>query len=84
MKSQSFDTGFSNHHHLVYTILKTTFINLPPRTIGYREYKKFCLDDFQRDLDIKLHDTTPTDYQILHSATVSFLQKHVPFEKKGG
>ena len=30
MKSQSFETGFSDHHHLIYTILKTTFVKLAP------------------------------------------------------
>ena len=33
MKSQSFETGFSDHHHLIYTILKSTFVKLPPRNI---------------------------------------------------
>ena len=32
MKSQSFETGFSDHHHLIYTILKSTFVKLPLRS----------------------------------------------------
>ena len=78
MKSQSFETGFSDHHHLIYTILKSTFVKVPPRNIRYREYKNFCSEEFQRDLDIKLRDTIPTDYQVLHSITESLLRKHVP------
>ena len=29
MQSKSFETGFSDHHHMIYTILKTTFIKDP-------------------------------------------------------
>ena len=31
MKTQSFETGFSDHHHLIYTILKTTYRKVPPK-----------------------------------------------------
>ena len=31
MGSQSFETGFSDHHHLIYTVLKSTFVKLPPQ-----------------------------------------------------
>ena len=31
IKSQSFETGFSNHHHLIYTMLKSNFVKLPPK-----------------------------------------------------
>ena len=31
--SQSFETGFSDHHHLILTILKSTFVNVPPKVI---------------------------------------------------
>ena len=82
MKSQSFETGLSDHHHLIYTILKSTLVKLPPRNIRYREYKNFCSEEFQRDLDIKLHDTIPTDYQVLHSITDSVLQKHAPLKQR--
>ena len=82
MKSQSFETGFSDHHHLKYTILKSTFVKLPPRNIRYRYYKKFCSEEFQRDLDIKLRDTIPTDYQVLHSIAESVLQKHAPLKQR--
>ena len=30
MGNQSFETGFSDHHHLIYTVLKSTFVKLPP------------------------------------------------------
>ena len=39
MGSQSFETGFSDHHHLICTVLKSTFVKLPPKIVKYREYK---------------------------------------------
>ena len=42
------DTGISDHHHLVYTMLKTTYAKLPPKKITYRAYKNFNEDKFLR------------------------------------
>ena len=64
MKSQSFETEFSDHHHMIYTILKSTYVKLPPKIIGYREYRNFQREDFQRDLHTKLRETTQADYQV--------------------
>ena len=33
MKSQLFETGISDHHHMIYTILKSSYIKLPPKII---------------------------------------------------
>ena len=82
MKSQSFETGFSDHHHLVYTILKSTYVKLPSKTIRYRKYKNFQMEEFQRELQIKLSETTHADYQVLHSVIVNVLQKHAPLKQR--
>ena len=39
--SNVFETGLSDHHLLVFTMLKTTFQKLPPKHIKYRCYQKF-------------------------------------------
>ena len=36
----------------------------------------------QLHLEIKLRDTIPTDYQVLHSITDSALQKHAPLKQR--
>ncbi len=82
MKSQSFETGFSDHHHLIYTILKSTFVKLPPKTIKYREYKNFRVEEFQNDLHAKLGEMAPTDTEVLSSVTESILQKHAPLKQR--
>ena len=35
-KTNSFETGISDHHHLIATVLKTTFERFPPKLLTYR------------------------------------------------
>ena len=37
------ETGISDHHHVIYLMLKSSFINIEPKLLNYREYKKFLL-----------------------------------------
>ena len=74
IKSQSFETGFSDHHHLIYTILKSNFVKLPTKIIRYREYKNFRLEDFQTDLENSLRTTNYLNYQVFHTVTETVLQ----------
>ena len=39
-KSQSFETGISDHHHLICTMLKSKY-EMQPKTITYQYYKNF-------------------------------------------
>ena len=34
------DTGLSDHHHLIYSMLKTRFVKVPPKRVNYRDYSK--------------------------------------------
>ena len=49
--SSTFETGLSDHHHLVYSMLKT-----------YRDYKNFNDADFCMDLENKLEEC-PKHYE---------------------
>ena len=40
-RSFTFETGLSNHHHLIYSMLKTTFKKDEPKLYKYCDYKKF-------------------------------------------
>ena len=42
--STSFETGLSDHHHLTYSKLKTTFHKEETKTLIYRNYKTFSLE----------------------------------------
>ena len=45
------ETGLSDHHKMVITVLKTTFKKAPPKLILYRNYKNFLQDHFRRELE---------------------------------
>ena len=82
MKSQSFETGFNDHHHLIYTILKTTFVKLSPKIVKYRDYKKFCEQEFLNDLEIGLWQIFPTEYCALEAVLTDVLKKHAPLKQR--
>ena len=37
----SCETGISDHHHLIFLIMKTTFASEEPKKFVYRDYKIF-------------------------------------------
>ena len=53
-KTQTFVTGLSDCHKLTLTILRSFFKKLPPKTITYRDHKKFDQNSFLCDLDNRL------------------------------
>ena len=52
--SNTFETGLSDFHLLVYTVLKTTFQKLPPKRMLYRCYKKFDVEIFLNEFNASL------------------------------
>ena len=61
--STSFETGLSDHHHLIYSMLKTTFHKEEPKTLIYRDSKTFSLEKFNTELFLKLELQDNNDYQ---------------------
>ena len=50
-ETQVFETGLSDFHKLVVTVLKSTFPKSLPKMITYRSYKNFSNDLFGDDLN---------------------------------
>ena len=50
------ETGLSDHHSMIYSMLKTTFIKSNPRKFIYRNLKNFQEDRFLCELNEKLKD----------------------------
>ena len=44
MKTNSFETGLSDHDHMIYTILKTKFEKFEPKKSIYRNIKQYDSD----------------------------------------
>ena len=40
-KTRFFETGLSDHHHLIYSVMKTTFKPEVPKKLIYRDYSNF-------------------------------------------
>ena len=48
--TSSYETELSDHHHLIYSKMKTTFKCEEPKKSIYRNYSNFPQKDFQGDL----------------------------------
>ena len=78
--SQSFETGFSDHHHLIYTVLKTAFVKAPPKVFKYRNYNHFSDHNFRTDLATELCTTRPKTYHEFEEIVRAKLDKHAPLK----
>ena len=47
--TNTFETGLSDHHHMIYTMLKSTFEKVKPIKSIYGDYKNFSFDRFKAD-----------------------------------
>ena len=54
--ASSYETGLSDHHHMIYTMLKSSFINIEPKLLNSREYKNFSFGNFKKNLGEALLD----------------------------
>ena len=48
--TSSYETGLSNHHHMIYAMLKSSFVNIEPKQLNYRDFKNFLFGIFKEDL----------------------------------
>ena len=77
----TFETGLSDHHHLIYSMLKTTFKKEDSKRLIYRDYKGFHNNSFQNDLETKLSNCS-SDYESFENAFVNVLDTHAPRKTK--
>ena len=76
MKTNSFETGLSDHHHMIYTILKTKFEKFEPKKSIYRNFKQYDSDQFK--LDIFNSMSAMRTHAAFENNFVSILDKHAP------
>ena len=75
--SSTFETGLSDHHHLIYSMLKTTLKKEEPKLYKYRDYKKCDRTAFHTDFQSKLEEG-PKVYQNFEETFVRVLDAHGP------
>ena len=75
-------TGLSDFHRMVVTVMKTAFPKAEPRTIHYRDYKKFNLQNFRRELRSELRKAVVLGYSHFEYIFLMVLDKHAPVKQR--
>ena len=73
----SFETRLSDNHHLIYSVMKTTFKSKEPKKLSYPDYSDFsseCFkDDFMFSISQEKHDSSDFEKKFIDT-----LNKHAP------
>ena len=76
------ETGLSDFHKMVVTVMKTTFPKAEPQIHYYRDYKNFDLYNFRTDLRQELSRISEKDYLHFEITFLKVLERHAPMKKK--
>ena len=79
--TSSFETGISDHHHLTYSMLKTTFEKEESKKVAYRNYKQFQWENFEKDLTSSLRNCNG-EYANYEQNFIKVLNTHAPKKVK--
>ena len=82
--TQTIETGLSDFHKLVVTILKMYLPNNQPKVITYRDYKNFDNSHFSEELlyEIKKLGPLNKNISIFHNTCIAVLEKYAPEKRK--
>ena len=75
------ETGLSDFHKLVVSVLKKSYKKAPPRELHYRDYKNFKIDEFKKEFKVKLKGTK-IGYNNFENTFLKVLDNHAPFNRK--
>ena len=69
---------------MIVTVLKSGYRKKGPKIITYRNYAKFCAEDFRKDLcdQISSELRDDEDYGAFHTVVINTLNKYTPLKKK--
>ena len=81
------ETGISDHHKLITSFFRSNFERLPPKKVEYRNYKKFGVKIFLRDLDqemiqSEMYKYNNDMYSTFSDVFRSVLDRHATLKKK--
>ena len=84
MNTGTVETGLSDFHTLVFTMLKTTYERLPPKIVKYRKWKTFNEDFFKLDLanHLQCQYDINDGYGSFERIFASVLDSHAPLKTK--
>ena len=73
-----FETGISDHHLLIYTVLKSTYTKMKPKVLSKRCFKNFSEQSFLQDLKQGLSNTG--NFSDFNSEFKNTLNNHAPIK----
>ena len=74
------ETGLSDFHKLIVTIMKTKHERFPPKIVNYRDYKNFDTKTFRDRLELTLKKTA--SFEALQKIFMGLLNKFAPLKCK--
>ena len=77
----SFETGISEYHHLIYSMLKTTFEKEESKKVTNRNYKQFQWKTFEEDLTCSLRNCNG-EYENYEQNFIKVLNTHARKKSK--
>ena len=81
--TSTFETGLSDFHKMIITVLKGGFLKRGPRIIEYRYYSKYNTLDFRRDINDTINKlSSKMNFDSMNTAMVKVLDQHAPIKKK--
>ena len=82
--SSTFETGLSDFHVMIFTVLKGGFVKKGPKTVYYRDFSKYDNKAFERDLQENLsnRDRSKFEYGAFDKIVDNVLNDHAPLKKK--
>ena len=83
-QSTVLETGLSDFHKMVVTVLKTSFRKMPPKIVKYRDYKKYSRAAFRSELryyfnDMNLNQLSNDEYVFL---VTDIFNRHAPLKTR--
>ena len=80
--TSTINTGLSDCHKMVVTVLRKTFQRAQPKVVSYRDYKNFDNELFKSSLQNVLNEIGRPDYIKFEEVILETLNKHAPVKQK--
>ena len=84
--SLTYETGLSDHHHMIITFMRAHLVRLQPKMVTYRSYKRFTESLFLKDIQNTNFDCDSEYPNIFYESLVQkfkkIVDKHAPLKQK--
>ena len=82
--TKAIETGLSDFHSMVVTVVKTSCIKRGPRVITYRDYSKFNSSTFKENLkkELQKDNSCFENYETFSTTVQGVLDNHAPIKNK--